>query len=110
MPLEEFINQVGYYLNNPDAEPLFAVVPDEKLREMGVEVPTAEAVEANVRATVAAIQVGEQRSGFEPAKKNTVEISTVAGRALAPAPPEAPEQVDPALQDAIKKARLPSKG
>jgi hypothetical protein len=55
VPLEEFVNQVGYYLNNPGVEPAFLVVSDENLKKMGVEPPTEAALEANVRQTVAAL-------------------------------------------------------
>lgn len=101
--LEEFVNRVAYFMSNPDAQPLFAVVPDEKLAEMGVQVPTEEAIEANVKASVAAIQAGEQRSGFDAAKKNAVEISTAGGKALTSAS-------NPDLEDAVKKLRRPNKG
>jgi hypothetical protein len=103
LTLDEFVNRVGYFMANPDAQPLFAVVPDEKLAEMGVQVPTEEAVEANVKASVAAIQAGEQRSGFDSAKKNAVEISTGGGKALTSAS-------SPDLEEAVKKLRRPNKG
>ena len=101
MPLEEFVNTVGYYLNNPGVEPAFAVVSDANLRKMGVEPPSAEAIEANVRASVEAIKAGQGPSGFEAAKKKTVEISTAGGQAL--------KESDPDLEDTVKKARLPRK-
>ena len=101
MPLEVFVNTVGYYLNNPGVEPAFAVVSDANLRKMGVEPPSAEAIEANVRASVEAIKAGQGPSGFEAAKKKTVEISTAGGQAL--------KESDPDLEDTVKKARLPRK-
>src|SRR3990167_7463665 len=59
MPLDEFVNTIGYYLNNPGVEPSFLVVSDENLKKMGVDAPTNEALEANVRASVEAIKAGQ---------------------------------------------------
>lgn len=103
LSLDEFVNRVGYFMANPEAQPMFAVVDDEKLAEMGVQVPSAEAVEANIKASVAAIKAGEQRSGFDDQKKNAVEISTAGGKALT-------SVSNPDLEDAVKKLRRPSKG
>lgn len=102
MPLDEFVNTIGYYLNNPGVEPSFLVVSDENLKKMGVDAPTNEALEANVRASVEAIKAGQAPSGFEDAKKKTVEITNAGGKALT-----APS--DPDLEDAVKKARIPRK-
>lgn len=105
LSLDEFVNQVGYYLNNPDAEPGFLVVPDDKLRsELGVEPPTEEALEANVRASVVAIQAGQAPSGFEAARKNTVDMPATGGEVIKPS------TSNPDLEDTIKKARFPRKG
>lgn len=104
MDLEEFVNTVGYYLNNPGVEPGFLVVSDENLRKMGVEPPSAEAIEANVRQTVEAIKAGQAPSGFEGAKKKPVEMNSGAGEAVKPA------AVDPDLELSIKKQRGPSGG
>lgn len=102
MPLDEFVNTIGYYLNNPGVEPSFLVVSDENLKKMGVNAPTNEALEANVRASVEAIKAGQAPSGFDQAKKKAVEITNAGGQALtAPA--------DPDLEDTVKKARIPRK-
>ena len=37
MDLDAFVNQIGYYLNNPGIEPACAVVSDANPRKMGVE-------------------------------------------------------------------------
>ncbi|MFO0595213.1 MAG: hypothetical protein U0228_07910 [Myxococcaceae bacterium] len=102
--LDEFVNQIGYFMNHRDTEPLFAVVKDDDLRKMGVEPPSAEAIEANVRATVAAIQAGQAPSGFTAHKKNTVEMPSAGGDQVKP------DKVDPELEDTVKKVRFPTKG
>jgi hypothetical protein len=102
MSLDEFVNTVGYYMNNPGVEPAFLVVSDENLRKMGVTPPSAEAIEDNVRESVAAIKAGQTaRSGFEdsPRKKPAgVDLASQGGEA-------APTKSDPGLEDALKKAR-----
>ena len=102
MPLDEFVNTVGYYLNNPGVEPAFAVVSDADLKKMGIEAPSAEAIEASVRASVKAIEAGQQPSGFDKTKKNTVEMPSAGGRPIA-------VTADPELEDTVKKARRPGK-
>jgi hypothetical protein len=98
MDLEEFVNTVGYYMNNPGVEPAFLVVSDENLRKMGVEPPTAEAIEANVRASVEAIKAGQAPSGFEDARKKGVDLASQGGEAVKP-------KADSDLDDAVKKGR-----
>lgn len=102
MPVEEFVNTVGYYLNNPGTEPAFLVVSDKNLKAMGVHAPTNAELEANMKASVAAIQAGQAPSGFEDTKKKEVELSSAGGKALQPA-------ADPELEDTVKKARIPRK-
>jgi hypothetical protein len=104
LSVDEFVNQIGYYMNNPGTEPGFLVATDEKLRSIGVEPPSAEALEANVRASVAAIQAGQAPSGFDGAKKQAVELPSTGGEAVKPG------ASNPDLDDAIKKARTPRKG
>ncbi|WNG33464.1 hypothetical protein F0U60_07360 [Archangium minus] len=103
MSLDEFVNSVGYYLNNPGVEPAFLVVSDENLRKMGVEPPTAEAIEANVRASVEAIKAGQAPSGFEAARKKTVDLAAQGGEAVKP-------KANPDLEDSLKKGRTNLKG
>ncbi len=103
LSLDEFVNQVGYFMNNRDVEPLFAVVKDDELRKLGVEPPSAEAIEANVRASVAAITAGQSPSGFEATKKSAVELPQVGGAPLT-------GQSNPDLEAAVKKTRFPTKG
>jgi len=98
MDLDTFVNTVGYYMNNPGVEPAFLVVSDENLRKMGVEPPSAEAIEANVRATVEAIKAGQSPSGFDEPRKKTVEMSSQGGEQVKLKP-------DPGLEDAVKKGR-----
>lgn len=98
MDLDTFVNTVGYYMNNKGVEPAFLVVSDENLRKMGVEPPSAEAIEANVRASVEAIKAGQAPSGFDEPRKRTVELQSQGGDAVKP-------NNDPSLQDDLKKGR-----
>jgi hypothetical protein len=98
MDLETFVNTVGYYMNNPGVEPAFLVVSDENLKKMGVNPPTAEAIEANVRASVEAFKAGQAPSGFEDARKKSVDLGGQGGEAVKP-------KADSGLDDAIKKGR-----
>ena len=100
--VEEFVNTVGYYINNPGVEPAFLVVSDENLKKMGVTPPTAEAIEANVKASVEAIRAGQGPSGFEQAKKQPVALPGDGGAAATGAS-------DPDLEETVKKARMPRK-
>jgi hypothetical protein len=100
MSVDEFANTVGFYLNNPDTEPGFLVVSDENLRKMGVEPPSAEAIEANVRASVELIKAGTNPSSFHDAKRKTVELQAQQEQLK-------PTAVDPDLEDTVKKARTP---
>jgi len=96
MDLEEFVNTIGYYQNNPGVEPAFLVVSDENLRKMGVEPPTAEAIEANVRASVEAFKAGQAPSGFDDARKQSVALNSQG---------EAVTTKAEGLDDDVKKAR-----
>jgi hypothetical protein len=100
MDLEEFVNTVGYYLNNPGVEPAFLVVSDENLRKMGIEPPTNEALEANVRASVEAFKAGKAPSGFEDEKKKSVDLQGGGGTQA---------KGDPGLDDTVKKGKSPLK-
>ena len=97
MSVDEFVNTVGYYMNNPGVEPAFLVVSDENLRKMGVEPPTAEAIEANVRASVEAFKAGQAPSGFDEARSKPVELNSQDGEAVT--------TKDAELDDAVKKGR-----
>ncbi len=97
MSVDEFVNTVGYYMNNPGVEPAFLVVSDENLRKMGVEPPTAEAIEANVRASVEAFKAGQAPSGFDEARSKPVELNSQDGQAVT--------TKDAELDDAVKKGR-----
>ena len=103
MSVDEFANQIGYYLNNPGTEPAFLVVSDENLKKMGVPVPSAEAIEANVRASVEAIKAGQGPSGFDQAKKQAVALPKEGGETVK-------AEADPELEDTVRKARRPPKG
>lgn len=102
MDLEEFVNTVGYYMNNPGVEPAFAVVSDENLRKMGVEPPSEEAIEANVRASVEAIKAGQMPSGYEAPRKKTVDLPAQGGTPVS-------AKSDPDLEDTVRKMRFPKK-
>lgn len=103
MPLDQFVNTIGYYLNNPGTEPAFLVVSDENLKQMGVQPPSAEAIEANVRASVEAIKAGQGPSGFDQAKKQAVALPKEGGQSVK-------AEADPDLEDTVRKARFPPKG
>jgi hypothetical protein len=98
MDLDEFVNTIGYYMNNPGVEPAFLVVSDENLRKMGVEPPTAEAIEANVRASVQVIKAGQAPSGFDEPRKKTVHLAPTSGEPVT-------TQAAPGLEDAVKQGR-----
>lgn len=100
MDLETYVNTIGFYLNNPGVEPGILVVSDANLRKIGVEPPSAEAIEANVRASVEAIKAGQGPSGFDAAKKKPVDMPSEGGEAVKP-------KVDPELEESIRKARSP---
>lgn len=97
MDLDEFVNTVGYYMNNPGVEPAFLVVSDENLKKMGVNPPSQEAIEANVRASVEAIKAGQAPSGFDDSRKKGVDLTGAGGEAVK-------TRAD-GLDDALKKGR-----
>lgn len=103
MDVETFVNTIGYYMNNPGVEPAFLVVSDENLKKMGVTPPTQEAIEANVRQSVEAIKAGKAPSGYEEARKKTVELQASPGEAVEV------KEVDPDLEISVKKLRPPGK-
>ncbi len=74
MDLETFVNTVGYYINNPGTEPSFLIVSDENLRKHGYEPPTVASLQAVVRESVAAFEAGDPDSGFDPPRRNSVEL------------------------------------
>jgi hypothetical protein len=98
MDLETFVNTIGYYMNNPGVEPAFLVVSDENLKKMGVNPPTAEAIEANVRASVEAFKAGQSPSGFDQPKKKVMDMSGQGGASVQ-------IKADPNLEDAVKKGK-----
>ncbi|MCP3138174.1 hypothetical protein [Pyxidicoccus xibeiensis] len=98
MDIDTFVNTVGYYLNNPGVEPAFLVASDENLRKMGVEPPSAEALEANVRASVEAFKAGQSPSGFDAPRKKAVDMSSMGGEPVK-------IKADPGLEDAVKKGK-----
>lgn len=104
-PIEEFINQIGFFYNNPDTQPALAIASDEDIKKLtGNDPPTFEQIEANVKASAEAWAAGQAPSGYDAPKKNTVEMPASGGEQVKPT------NADPKLQDAIKKARFPSKG
>lgn len=107
MPLDEYVNQIGYFINNPDAVPALAIASDEDLKKhLGVEAPTFAQIEANLKASNDAFMAGKAPSGFTAHKKNTVELPTAGGETVE----VDTEKTDPKLLDAVKKGRFPSKG
>lgn len=104
-PLEEYVNQIAYYFNNPDTVPALAQASDEDIKKLtGNDAPTFEQIEAAAKAANDAFMAGQAPSGFDDKKKNTLEMPATGGEQVKT------EKADPALQDAIKKARFPSKG
>jgi len=107
VPLEDYVNQIGYYINNPDAVPALAIAKDEDIKKhFGVDPPTFAQIEANLKASNDAFMAGQAPSGFTAHKKNTVEIPTSGGSQVE----VDTEKTDPKLLDAVKKGRFPSKG
>lgn len=103
MPLEEFVNQIGYYMNNPGAQPAYLMVSDENLKnKLGLEVPSQEELAANVRASMKAIRAGEAPSGFEGSEKKPMAMPSEGGQQLT-------GQSNPDLEDAVRKLRMPRK-
>jgi hypothetical protein len=91
MDLETFVNTVGYYINNPGAEPSFLIVSDENLRKNGFEPPTAASLTAVVRETVAAFEAANPDSGFDEPRKKGVDVR---GDAVKKAPAAAAKKTD----------------
>jgi pyruvate/2-oxoglutarate dehydrogenase complex dihydrolipoamide acyltransferase (E2) component len=107
VPLDEYVNQIGYYINNPGVQPALAMASDEDLRnKLGVEPPTFQEIEANLKASNDAFMAGQAPSGFDGPRKKTIELSSQGGKAI----DVDPEKTDPKLLDAVKKGRFPSKG
>ncbi|MFT3712330.1 MAG: hypothetical protein QM817_32185 [Archangium sp.] len=104
-PLEEYVNQIAYYINNPDVVPAVAIMSDEDIKKhTGNDAPTFEQLRDAAKAANDAFMAGQAPSGFEAARKNTVDMPSSGGEQVKPT------KADPALQDAIKKGRFPSKG
>lgn len=107
VPLEEYVNQIGFFINNPGVQPALAMASDEDLKnKLGVEAPTFQQIEANLKASNDAFMAGQAPSGFVAHKKNTVEMPSQGGKAVE----VDTEKTDPKLLDAVKKGRFPSKG
>jgi hypothetical protein len=104
-PLEEYVNQIAFFINNPDTAPALAQAKDEDIKKVtGNAPPTFAEIEAAAKAANDAYMAGQAPSGFDAAKKNTVEMPATGGEQVKPT------NADPKLADAIKKARFPSKG
>lgn len=107
VPLDDYVNQIGYFINNPGVQPALAMASDEDLKKhLGVDAPTFEQIEANLKASNDAFMAGQAPSGFVAHKKNTVELPSQGGKAV----DVDTEKTDPKLLDAVKKGRFPSKG
>jgi hypothetical protein len=103
--VDELVNQIGYFMNNPGAEPAFMVVSDENLKKFGIEAPTPEAIEANIRKTIEAMKVAEAPSGFDaaPAKKG-IDLNAKGPDQAAPA------KADPKLAEELRRSRSGGSG
>lgn len=107
VPLDDYVNQIGYFINNPGVQPALAIASDEDLKKhLGVDAPTFEQIEANLKASNDAFMAGQAPSGFTAHKKATVELPSQGGKAV----DVDTEKTDPKLLDAVKKGRFPSKG
>ncbi|MEW6434393.1 MAG: hypothetical protein AB1730_23075 [Myxococcota bacterium] len=107
VPLDDYVNQIGYFINNPGVQPALAIASDEDLKKhLGVDAPTFEQIEANLKASNDAFMAGQAPSAFVAHKKNAVELPSQGGTAL----DVDTEKTDPKLLDAVKKGRFPSKG
>jgi hypothetical protein len=97
VPLEEFVNTIGYFMQNPSVEPTLIGATDEALMKRGVAVPSEAKIRANIRETVAALGARRPQSGFSDAKSNPVNLTPHVS--IATVSPNAE------LNAAVKKAR-----
>lgn len=105
MPAEEYADQIAYYMNNPGTVPGLLIASDEDIKKTtGNDAPTFKDIELAAKAANDAFMAGQAPSGFDPARKNTVDMPASGGEQVKTT------SADPSLQDAIKKGRFPSKG
>lgn len=106
VPLDDYVNQIGFYINNPDVQPALLQASDEDIKKhIGIEPPTFEAITATLKAVNDAFMAGQAPSGFEDKKKAAMTIPKEGGDQQVKV-----GTVDPSLADAVKKGRFPSKG
>lgn len=108
MKLEDYVDLVLDYLQNPDKEPVVNVVPDDQLRAAGYDAPSAEEV-ANFFISAAKGDLGIAGSQFE--KSEFEKGGSTAGKpalinatgAGAPAASSAQPAARPELLDQVKR-------
>lgn len=74
IPLDEYIDQVIHFVNNPEAEPDLYVVPDDELRKMGMEPPDQQAIAEAVMQD-AKIAVATAGTEYDAHKKPMVDLA-----------------------------------
>lgn len=106
VPLDDYVNQIGFYINNPDVQPAVLQASDEDIKKhIGIDPPTFEQVTATLKALNDAFMAGNAPSAFEDKKKAAVALPKEGGDQQVKV-----GNVDPSLADAVKKGRFPSKG
>ena len=78
MPLEEYVEQVLYYAQNPDIEPEFDLIPEEEVKSYGGS--TIEEVKQwfiDVQEGKIDLRLPHEKDAFEEAKKNPIIIPSI---------------------------------
>ncbi len=73
--LNGYVEKVVYFAMNPDAEPTFEILSDEKIKEMGHTPPNEEAMLQYVKDVIAIGKVADHTEYTDP-KKKLIEIDS----------------------------------
>jgi hypothetical protein len=97
--LDEYVNQVVFFVLNPNAEPSLYVVEDEDLRSMGVEPSTEDDVGKYLMEAIAIAKAANpSTTEYSDAKKKLVEMPDTPA-------PNAEKPKDPTLESDVNKSR-----
>jgi hypothetical protein len=107
VPLEEYVQQVMYFVQNPHEEPQLLVVEDEDLRAMGHEPPSAEALDRILDEAVALADLTE-RTDFTPAKKPLVSLTGLPENPAPTASAPARSETSSELEAQLRRGRFSS--
>ncbi len=98
--LDEYVNQVVFFVLNPNAEPSLYVVEDEDLRSMGEKPSTEDEVGQYLMEAIAIAKAANtSTTEYSEAKKKLVEMPDT------PAPSADTKEKDPTLADDVNKSR-----